>query len=167
MASESLSAQQPLPLLRAGMPGGNLSIVLVPTRFTQVRKPSPVPSAQFLEPALFTEQWKRQMRETEPGEPARLHEQRTPARGGVATRLLPGGPAVSLAPSWADRGLLPGEARRGHQVTPPDLPSFVHYDDMARTAQNGFFKEKALIFTTLTIRALKTDCESQNNTEAT
>lgn len=88
MASASLSAQQPLPLLRAGMPGGNLSIVLVPTRFAQVRKPSPVPSAQFLEPALFTEQWKRQMRETEPGEPVRLREQRTPARGGVATRLL-------------------------------------------------------------------------------
>ena len=34
------------------------------------------------------------------------------------------------------------EARRGHQITPPDLPSFVHYDDMARTAQNGFFKKK-------------------------
>ena len=56
MASEPLSAQQPLPLLRAGMPGGSLSTVLAPKHFIQVRKPSPAPSAQFLEPVLFTEQ---------------------------------------------------------------------------------------------------------------
>ena len=60
----------------------------------------------------------------------------------MAARLLLRGPAVSLDPSWADGGLLLVEARRGHQITPPDLPSFVHYDDMARTAQNGFFKKK-------------------------
>lgn len=40
---------------------------------------------------------------------------------------------------WA-AGLLLVEARRGRQITPPDLPSFVHYDDMARSAQNGLRK---------------------------